>query len=128
MPVEIEIDSKAGVVVRRVIGMLSLDDVKESLKALYEHPGFRAGMNAIWDFREGDAAQLTADEIKEIVNYVAQQTERRGSGYRVAIVAPRDVNFGISRMFQTYGRDLPFELKVCRKAEEALRWINEGSQ
>ena len=128
MPVEIEVDSKAGVVVRRVIGKLSFDDVKESFKVLYEQPGFRVGMNAVWDIREGDAAQLTADGIKEIVNYVAQQTERRGSGYRVAIVAPRDVDFGTSRMFQTYGHDLPFELKVCRKVEEAFRWISEDLQ
>ena len=128
MPVEITVDSKAGVVVRRVIGKLSFDDVRDSFKSLYEHPGFCVSMSAVWDLREGDAAQLTGDGIKEIVNYVAQQTERRGSGYRVAIVAPRDVDFGTSRMFQTYGQDLPFELKVCRKLEEVFRWINEGSQ
>ena len=128
MPVEIKIDGKADVVVRRVIGKLSLDDVKDSFKALYEHPGFRVGMSAVWDFREGDAAKLTGDGIKEIVSYVAQQTAKRGSGYRVAIVAPRDVDFGTSRMFQTYGHDLPFELKICRKVEDAFRWINESSQ
>jgi hypothetical protein len=46
---------------------------------------------------------------------------------RNAIVAPTDVRYGVSRMFQTLrGEGLPAELEVCRTIDEAECWITDG--
>ena len=48
-----------------------------------------------------------------------------------AIVAPRDLDYGLSRMIEMVtgiaGEQLPYKIKVFRSMEEATKWLEEDS-
>jgi len=44
----------------------------------------------------------------------------------MAIVASRDLEYGISRMYQVYVDGLPVEVKVFRNIEPARNWVGES--
>ena len=59
---------------------------------------------------------------------LALYEEREDTGHRTrnAIIAPTDVLYGVSRMFQAlHGDGKPDELEVFRGRDEALRWMAE---
>ncbi len=125
MPIETEIDVLRGVAIRRVLGKLVVTDAVEAMKSSYSHPEFVGGMNSLWDLRQGDLAGLSSDDIREILRFATGTVEERGRGYRTAIVASGPLNFGMSRMLQTLGSDLPGNIRVFRDYDEALAWASE---
>jgi hypothetical protein len=44
-------------------------------------------------------------------------------GGRVAVVAPSDVHFGLSRMGAVHSEQVGVAARVFRTADEALRWL-----
>ena len=48
--------------------------------------------------------------------------------YRVAIVAPRDVVYGVGRMYEAYRERTPGAVQVFRTMEEALAWLRPAPE
>lgn len=46
----------------------------------------------------------------------------------VAVVAPNDLEFGLSRMWQILSDETPWEIRVFRGGEEARMWIRERAK
>jgi hypothetical protein len=43
--------------------------------------------------------------------------------FAIAVVAPHDLEYGLSRMWQAFVEDTPIESNVARTRAEALRWL-----
>jgi hypothetical protein len=54
--------------------------------------------------------------------------EGRGSDYKVAVVAPADVDFGVARMYEAHANELSVDLRVLRSTEEAWGWLSGRSE
>jgi hypothetical protein len=48
--------------------------------------------------------------------------------YRVAIVAPQDVVYGVGRMYEVYRERTPGIVQVFRTMEEALAWLRPAPE
>ncbi len=127
MPVTIEVDTKAGVVIARTSGRLSARDIIAALDAIFGHPEFQPGMSEVWDMRSGAADALFSNEIRAIVAFVTQQLEKRGRG-RLAVVVSKGVTHGVARMVDGWAVDLPFEREIYRDFDEAVRWARGGTR
>jgi hypothetical protein len=92
---------------------------------LYSDPQFQPGMKVLWDARDA-RPDVTADDVRWIVHFVARHREARGKG-RSAVVTGRDVDYGMARIAQVHLEPLPIELAVFRELEEAERWLESGS-
>jgi hypothetical protein len=79
----------------------------------------------LWDFREGSLADLSRADLQRIVKRGAPFADRRKGG-RTAIVCSREVDYGLSRMFQSFAsvQHIPFEIKVFRDIQEARKWLS----
>jgi hypothetical protein len=83
----------------------------------------------LWDIRAGSLAGISRDELRMIVEEGAPYADRRRGG-RTAVVCSKEVDYGISRMFQAFaslGR-IPFEIEVFRDIRGAREWLNSGER
>lgn len=125
MPVDIHIDSEAagaGLITYTVTGELDLEELRAALEGVYSDPKFRPGMHALWQIKEGTIG-VTAKELPELIELLEERGQKRGTGYRVAIVVRGNLDFGLSTIFQMHAYSLPFEVKVFQSLTEATRWI-----
>ena len=123
MSVTMQIDQTAGVVICVVEGDVLAEDVLSATDEVQTDSNYQPGMNALWDLTDANLAGGKVDQIKLVVNGIAGRRDKRGAGYRVAIVAPSDLAFGISRQYKAYADRLPFSLRVFRDKDEAWRWL-----
>jgi hypothetical protein len=81
----------------------------------------------LWDIREGSLARLSSKDLQMIVERGAQFADRRKGG-RTAIVCSKELDYGFSRMFQTFAslQHIPFEINVFRNLEKAREWLNQS--
>lgn len=66
-----------------------------------------------------------SDCIKRIVE-LSKKESIRNPGMLLALVAPKDVEFGMSRMFQTYAEGTLFHTEVFRDRAAADYWLQQS--
>ena len=78
----------------------------------------------IWSIGEGGMKGLSGADLRRIVDVAAPFSASRAGG-RTAIVCMDDLDYGLSRMFQTLAElyPIPFEMRVFRDLNEALAWL-----
>jgi hypothetical protein len=81
----------------------------------------------LWDVRAGSLTGLSGEDIRTIIQSGAWYADRRKGG-RTAIVCPREVDYGLGRMFESLASiyHIPFEINVFRNLGEAREWLNQG--
>ncbi len=124
MPVTTEIDVERGIIIHTVVGELSADEAMEAYDQLLAHPNFQASLDVIWDISDGTIKGMTAQQMQRMTRYAEAAVGRRGQGFRQAVVTPRDIDFGVARMYQAYAERLPLgSSRVFRSLPEAHAWI-----
>ena len=78
----------------------------------------------LWDFTDGTAKSVSSESLDQIVKRCEDIQNRIESG-KGAIVAPKDIGFGLSRMFQAFSEygNFPFQVGVFRDIETAKEWL-----
>lgn len=127
MEFRIEIDPQTGWSVMRIIGDVVLDDFPGLFATAWQHPGYGKADKAIWDFSRARAS-LRFEDIAQLTKWISANKQDRGPS-TVAIVAPDDLGFGLSR---TYDALLPqqqrgWTVSVFRTEDAARRWLQERS-
>ncbi len=96
----------------------------EFYQELEVDPKLHPGMLKLYDFRGADVTDVSAQDMEEINRRVIEIDEKKGAGQRrVAVLATRDVTFGLGRMFQAIGDEIRASIHVTRDAEEAKEWV-----
>lgn len=128
VPVKSTIDPNTGVIVHRATEQLSMPDLLNALDRIGKHPLYQPGANALWNLSDVTLANAESRDLRELAGKVRQIIEGRGTGYKVAIVAPRDVDYGVARMYEAYASELPVDLRVLRNSEDAWEWLTGRSE
>jgi hypothetical protein len=110
------IDIIDGVAVISFLEQPSLDDVRRAIGEVAEIGGHDL---KLWDLSRS-GVELTSAQLKEIADYSKIKFSAPSS---VAIVAPKDLAFGLSRMYEIYREQPQIALKVFRTREDALAWL-----
>ena len=107
-----------------ITNALSFDEYVALMESILNDECFRPSMNMFWDFRQGTLSGFSSQDIERIKYYIGSNRERRGADYRVAFLVNKDVDYGLSRMYQAISDDLPVYFMVFTDEKEALEWIN----
>jgi hypothetical protein len=99
--------------------VLRLSDALEAAAALWKTPGW-SGKSVVWDFREA-RFDVSASDIREAAQFVSRNQPVQPPA-RVAWVTPRNVDFGLARMFGVFREDTRTEFRVFRDYDAAVRW------
>ena len=110
---------------RFIIGVVTADEIVDILQESY------AGsptLYTVWDITRASVAGFTTEEVQRITHVARERAELRTGG-KSAVIAPADLEFGISRMVDIgLGlRDSPYEVRSFRTAEEARAWLGVDS-
>lgn len=83
-------------------------------------------LNVIWDLTEADPTSITAYEIRAMAKNVKKLSHSREGG-KTAIISPKDISYGLSRMYQTYAEIFAqiINVEVFRSRLEAERWLGD---
>jgi hypothetical protein len=123
LTVHTAIDTAAGVVTHTVVGDLGIDDVRQAVALRTSHPDYKPGMRVLWDLSQANASRMSSDDIRQIAQRNKSRVKKTGVGNQVAFVAPRDIEYGLSRMYEMFSDETPVENRVFRTIEEARRWL-----
>ena len=102
------------------------EDVHSSLKQLFLHQEWEVGTHVLYDNRQENLAHLSSGDIKRISLFFTTHNEMLKRS-KVALVMPKDISFGLARMWEIYTEDeASFTTHVFRCIDEARQWIEEG--
>ena len=81
----------------------------------------------LWDLREGTLTGLSSTDLQLLVERGAPFADSRKGG-RTAIVCSKEVDYGLSRMFQIFAshQHIPIEVQVFRSTHEARKWLSDA--
>ena len=119
MPAEYQIDTLSGVVFSLAHGIVTDHDAYSHQDKLRDDPGFDPSLSQLFDFTMVTQADLSIDAI----HYLAERNPF-GLGSQRAFVAPSNLMYGLSRMFQILTNDHQDELSVFRNMQEANKYLS----
>jgi len=121
--INVYFDSEKDLTSFTVIGEVGVEEVRNMIQNFYDGTITK---NVIWDLSESNLANLTSSEIYSIAHTPRKYAHKRAGG-KTAIVAPSDITFGLTRMYElmTELQNLPFKTQPFKKLEEAHKWLVE---
>ena len=119
MPAEYKIDKMLGVVFSAAHGIVTDKEAHSHQDKLRNDPDFDPGFSQLFDFILVTQAELSVDAI----HYLAERNPF-GLGSKRAFVAPSDLMYGLSRMFQILTIEHQGELSVFRDMDEARKYLS----
>lgn len=119
MPVEYKIDKILGIVFSAAHGIVTDKEAYSHQDKLRNDLGFDPGFPQLFDFTSVAQAELSIDAI----HYLAERNPF-GLGSKRAFVAPSDLMYGLSRMFQVLTIEHQDELSVFRDMHEARNYLS----
>lgn len=117
-------EQKDDLVVLRVVGNLSIDEIHEAIKAHFP----KVTKHLIWDFTNGHLYGVTPVNLKRFPDLVSKHLPSERTTGKTAYACPNDFDYGIFRMYTAIAdiQNMPFEYGVYRSFEEAFGWVQTG--
>jgi len=119
MPAEYKIDKILEVVFSAAHGIITDKEAYSHQDKLRNDPDFSPGFSQFFDFTLITGAELSIDAIHHLA-----ERNPFGLGSKRAFVAPSDLMYGLSRMFQVLTSDHSDELTVFRDMDEARKYLS----
>lgn len=130
MPVELEALAGSQVLAMVCTGDVGGTDFSDATREVLSWDDARLAkiVCAIIDQTQAVAFNVDSARVEIIVNLDMQLARKMRKGLLVAAAAPRDIQFGLSRMWQTLAEATGWEIQVFRTREEALAWLRTRSE
>lgn len=121
MPVVYDLNPESGLIHTRCVGELQFEEVLRHFEELENDPSLPARLDVLLDLDEAESVPET-EELQAVVGRMAALESKVKWG-ACAIVATRDVLFGMSRMFQVLSEGRFVTSRVFRDRQEAEAWL-----
>lgn len=92
-------------------------------KELYESGDYNPSMNHLVDLREADSSSRSTDVLRDFAEFVRVRLTDADRRPKVAVVAPKDISFGLARVYDAYADAVPWDFVIFRSIEAALAWL-----
>ncbi len=118
MPLNYTIHAKGSLILERGSGILSDADVTHHFQTLAKDDRIDPSPHVLSDLRGVEHIDLTEHGFRK-----ALRDQDRIVADKTAIVAPVDLTFGLSRIYETLATELGNEVQVFRNWSDALHWL-----
>ncbi|MBN2318152.1 MAG: hypothetical protein JXR49_03710 [Acidobacteria bacterium] len=123
MPVFFDFKPEYNLVVCRQVGTVDDEEFLASYHSLFEGDRFDPSMALVVDLRRADSSKRSREAIQAFARYWKEWMQKTGKKSRVAVIAPKDVSFGLARMYEAYAESANISFTVFREADAALEWL-----
>ncbi len=127
MALECDFEQFNNLVVMRLSGTTTADELGAGYAKIFDDERFVEGMHCIWDCSAIDLKRVPISEVRRLPPMLKAFTVRRGSDYKAAIVTSRVSDYQLLRLYLTILKlvgDIQFRL--FWNVDNANRWINKG--
>jgi len=124
MATSIEYDPNRGIWTIIVKGELSVADIVAVSSTMYGSEEYVPGAPRLWDARGATAPVTVSGADLQLIVELPESIDPRTAG-KVAVVVSRDLDYGMSRMYQAFAEKLPSNTRIFRDIAEAERWLLE---
>jgi hypothetical protein len=107
----------------KLSGPLSKKVILDAFDLIVSDKRYKKGMGRLWDFRDADLSSLDAETITEMAQY-SLRFPPGVNDVKVAFVTARDLEYGLSRMFEMSSKAMT-PIRVFRAMDEAEKWMME---
>lgn len=122
MSIEIKYDQNRKILSISISGKSNFDEYTSALETITSSSDYPPNIRTLWDLRKADLSSANLNSIKEIV-WIRSRFKQRDY-CKVALLAPTNLQYGISRMFQMLIENkLPHELAIFRDYDEGEQWL-----
>ena len=122
MPIQVRVDETRGLVELVFAGELTDSEFKETVNRYLLEP-FAAFPLGLFDLTDVTVMDVSAESVRNVARRVSLHVDSRLEEGKLAIVAPRDLLFGMARMYEMLRDDSPVEVRVFRERDEAESWL-----
>ncbi|MCZ7643818.1 MAG: hypothetical protein M5U26_00805 [Planctomycetota bacterium] len=123
MSASFELDREARIVRSRAWGVLvdrDLLDHRDAMEALFERGELDGSWGQLCEFQDVTEMQVTTPCIERMA-----WSNPWPKACRRALVAPRDLVYGLARMYEMKSGELGQNVRVFRSLEQALAWLGD---
>lgn len=121
MPVTYTIDGRAGLIRTRCFGYVTLQEVLDHFRELREDRSCPARLDVLLDLTE-DSSLPDTHQLRTVA-YELARVRGKIRLEHCAVIAQRDVLFGMLRMFEVMTQDYFRDMRVFRTAADAEMWL-----
>jgi hypothetical protein len=114
-------ESNKDLTIFTVAGETSFDEIWAQTRVLYE--GVPAKL-VLWDFTSGTVGNISSEEVRSIA-HKGGQISNKIEGGKGAIFVPKDLDYGMARVFKVFCEEekIPVEVEVFRDEAVARKWL-----
>ncbi|MGD8761551.1 MAG: STAS/SEC14 domain-containing protein [Desulfobacteraceae bacterium] len=123
MPITYQLKPDERLVILVHVGTVTDDEFLSFYKTLYEDTRFDKSFNLLVDLRQAESSVRSTGALDEFADFMRRQFVASTARLKVAVVAPKDISFGLARMYKVFSDDMPWEFEVFRAVEAALAWL-----
>jgi hypothetical protein len=105
-----------------VVRFSAAPGLRELLGLIDEITGNYPYERRLWDF-DAHGVDVGPDDVRQLAKYAKLKFVKPS---RMAIVAPQDLVFGLSRLFEAHREDALVQTRVFRSEQEARVWLKGG--
>ena len=119
--IETSYDNKNDLAMHKIEGVFTFKEAIGKIEAIYSD---NITKNTLWDFTKADISKITTSDYQEIAKAAGKYAHLRKGG-RTAFVLPKDISYGLGRMFETFAEieNIPYEIRSFRGINDAREWL-----
>ena len=123
MPIKTQIDPTINLTTVICTGEISSEEIILAMIRYYQGIEGLPTKMVIWDLSRASAEKISVNELEDIAELRLDNDNQMVSG-KTAVVAPTDINFGLSRMILSKTVGSRRNLNVFRTLDEAKEWLD----
>lgn len=122
-PITHSLDEDLHLLITTWSGAVTDAEMIEGYRMAYADRRWVPGFNEVTDLRRADVRAVTPDGLRGVRLLVAESVAGFTGSFRTAVLAPTDLGFGISRMYELMSDESSESVRVCRDAADAAAWV-----
>jgi hypothetical protein len=124
MGIRYRVEEELGLVMAAVEGRITDADVLAYAERRLDDPDRLRAFDEVMDLRAiAEDSTVTNRGVRQLAQFWGDRSSEIGGG-RLAVIAPSDVSFGMSRMYQILRDGGPDSIQVFRDPIDAFCWLD----
>ena len=100
------------------------DEFLEFYSQFFHGNTFDPARKLLIDLREADSKPRNPGTLHQFAIFIREHLKDSPTRPKVAVVAPKDLSYGLARMYQSYADSVPWDYVVFRAIDAALAWLD----
>jgi hypothetical protein len=123
MPVKITKKPEFNIIILEHIGKIPDSEFLSFYKSFFESSNFNPSSNLLVNLVKTDSTIRSSEAVYQLANYFRQKYKDTDTHPKIAVIAPKDVSFGLARTYEAFTDSIPGEFVVFRDETAAMAWM-----